>query len=45
MEEEKAIKRIEETRAKAQIMLESKMEQERIAKELADKKNREMAKL
>ena len=45
MEEEKAIKRIEETRQKAQLMLESKMEQERNAKELNEKKNREMMKL
>jgi len=45
IEEEKALKRIEETRAKAQQMLECKIEQEENAKQLHEKKTREMIKL
>jgi hypothetical protein len=44
-EEEKALRRIEDTRAKAQAMLEFKIEQEQNARELFNKRRKEQMKL
>lgn len=43
-EEERALKRIEETRLKANLMLENKLQQEKLERERFEKKEMELAK-